>query len=219
MNLANLRDLDFDHIGGWPDGVKYAVCGLLFVLLLCVGGWWSISDRWSVLEQKQGQEETLRRDFHDKQLKVVNLERLKAQLGDMKDSLHQSLRRLPGRTQMPELLVAISQAALSAGLETQLFEPGPETVKDGFYAEKPIKLRMLGGYHQFGTFISAVAALPHVVILTMHDVSLKPAQSGAGAGGQLLLEGTVKTYRYVDEDEAEAAAAKTPNVPTAKAAR
>jgi type IV pilus assembly protein PilO len=107
--------------------------------------------------------------------------------------------------------VDISQTALSAGLETQLFQPGAESVKEGFYAEKPIALRMLGTYHQFGTFISGVAALPRVVILTMHNVSLKPVSTSSG---QLLLEGTVKTYRYVEDDESDSNAKKAPARPS-----
>ncbi|MFT3790673.1 MAG: type 4a pilus biogenesis protein PilO [Rudaea sp.] len=225
MNFSDLRNLDRNNPGAWPDGVKYTACGLLFALLLFVGWWWSISDQSGTLQQKQKQEIDLKKDFHDKQLKVVNLEKLKAQLDDMREILRQLLRQLPGKTEMPELLVDVSQAALSAGLETQLFEPGQETIKEGFYAEKPIALRMLGSYHQFGTFISNVASLPRVVILTMHDVSLKPTtQQAAGKGaaaapGQLTLEGTVKTYRYVDEDEAEAAAPKKPGAPAAKAGK
>jgi type IV pilus assembly protein PilO len=106
---------------------------------------------------------------------------------------------------MPELLTDISQTALAAGIDTELFQPGRETPKE-FYAEKPIKLRMVGTYHQFGTFISGVASLPRVVILTMHDVSLSPLKAAAkGAdpvpGGMLVLQGTVKTYRYLDDDE------------------
>lgn len=224
MKLSDLRNLDRNNVGGWPDGVKYTACTLLFGFLLFVGWWWSISDKSDTLAQKQKQEIDLRKDFHDKQLKVVNLEKLKTQLDDMREILRQLLRQLPGKTEMPELLDDVSRAALSAGLETQLFEPGPEAIQEGFYAEKPIKLRMLGTYHQFGSFISAVAALPRVVILTMHDVSLKPTQQAAGKAGpapvgQLTLEGTVKTYRYVDEDEAEAAAPKKPGAPTAPAAK
>ena len=57
---------------------------------------------------------------------------------------------------------------------------------------------MVGTYHQFGAFVSGVASLPRVVIMTMHDISLKPR----GEGDQtLVLEGTVKTYRYLDEEE------------------
>jgi len=115
------------------------------------------------------------------------------------------------------LLVNISQTALSAGLETQLFQPGPETVKEGFYAEKPITLKMLGTYHQFGNFISGVAALPRVVILTMHDVALKPLDPKAGAAGQLSLEGTVTTYRSVEEDETADKAPAKPGAPGAPA--
>jgi type IV pilus assembly protein PilO len=137
----------------------------------------------------------------------------------MKEMLRTMLRQLPSKTEMPDLLVDISQTALAAGIVVDLFQPGGEIVKE-FYAEKPIQLKMLGTYHQFGTFISGVASLPRVVILTMHDVSLKPAKAATGAGaataqalgagGQLLLEGTVKTYRYVDDEEAAAAEAAKP---------
>jgi len=99
---------------------------------------------------------------------------------------------------MADLLVDISQTALSSGLETQLFRPDAEVMKT-FYAEKPIALRMLGTYHQFGQFVSGVASLPRVVILTMHDISLKPAANDKG--GRLLLEGTARTYRYVEDEE------------------
>src|SRR5579885_3426139 len=109
----------------------------------------------------------------------------------MRDMLRQLLRQLPSKTEMPELLVDISQTALSSGIATELFKPGAEVIKEGFYAEKPIQLKMLGTYHQFGHFISGVAALPRVVILTMHDVSLKPTDAKSVSGGLLQLEGTV----------------------------
>src|SRR5678815_399625 len=119
----------------------------------------------------------------------------------MKEILRQMLRQLPSKTEMPDLLVDVSQTALSTGIDNQKFTPGAETVKE-FYAEKPIALRMVGTFHQFGSFVSGVASLPRVVILTMHDISLRPqASSDKNAAGLLLLEGTVKTYRYVDEAE------------------
>jgi type IV pilus assembly protein PilO len=116
------------------------------------------------------------------------------------------INQLPGKTEMPKLILEISQAALGAGITNELFQPGPEVMK-GFYAEKPIQLRMVGTYHEFGSFISKVASLPRVVILTMHDVSLRPTSDKGGkgktpvAGGTLTLEGTVKTYRYMDNEE------------------
>jgi type IV pilus assembly protein PilO len=205
MKLSDFRNLDFNNIGGWAQSVKLTFCALLFGLLV-LGGWWLwISGQQDDLQQRRGQETRLQKEFSEKQAKVVNLDALKQQLDEMRDMLRQLLRQLPSKTEMPELLVDISQTALSAGLHSDLFKPGAESIKEGFYAEKPIQLRMTGTYHQFGAFISGVAALPRVVILTMHDVSLKPI-----AGGQLSLEGTVRTYRYVEEDESEGAGAKKP---------
>lgn len=208
MKLSDFRNLDFNNIGGWAQSVKLTFCALVFGLIV-LGGWWFwISAQQDDLQTRQRQETQLKNEFADKQAKVVNLEELKQQLDEMREMLRQLLRQLPSKTEMPELLVDISQTALSAGLQTQLFKPGPELVKEGFYAEKPIELRMLGTYHQFGAFISGVAALPRVVILTMHDVSLKPVTGGAV--GELSLEGTVKTYRYVEEGESEGAGVKKP---------
>jgi type IV pilus assembly protein PilO len=210
----DLRNLDRNNVGGWPKSIKTFFALLIIFFILLAGWWFKIKAQQEELEQKQTQEESLKKDFVTKQAKVVNLPAYRKQLEDMKEMLRTMLRQLPSKTEMPDLLVDISQTALAAGIVVDLFQPGAEVVKE-FYAEKPIQLKMLGTYHQFGTFISGVASLPRVVILTMHDVSLRPAakavstgSSAAGAaGGQLTLEGTVKTYRYVDDDEAAAAQA------------
>src|SRR4029078_9204516 len=125
------------------------------------------------LRTQEVNEQSLFATFEQKQAKVANLEALKAQLEEMKEILRQMLRQLPSKTEMPDLLVDVSQTALSTGIDNQKFSPGAETVK-GFYAETRITLRMVGRYHQFGSFVSGVASLPRVVILTMHDISLKP---------------------------------------------
>lgn len=214
MKVSDFTNLDFRNAGGWPQGVKAVFCALVFSLLTLAGWYFVIREQQDDLDTRQGQEKQLKSEFHEKQSKVANLAELKQQLDDMRDILRQLLRQLPSKTEMAGLLVDISQTALSAGLETQLFQPGAESVKEGFYAEKPIALRMLGTYHQFGTFISGVADLPRVVILTMHNVSLKPVAKAAdgGADGQLMLEGTVKTYRYVEDDEVESSAHPKPPV-------
>jgi type IV pilus assembly protein PilO len=204
----DLRNLDRNNIGGWSKSVKFFFAGLIVVLILLAGWWFVIRGQQEELTSVEAKEVALKKEFADKQGKVVNLEAYRKQLADMEEMLQTMLRQLPSRTEMPDLLNNITQAALSAGIETQLFQPGAEAMKD-FYAEKPIQLKMLGTYHQFGTFISNVASLPRVVILTMHDVSLKPAPGASGqkpslaaaASGQLLLEGIVKTYRYLDDEE------------------
>jgi type IV pilus assembly protein PilO len=119
----------------------------------------------------------------------------------MQELLETMFRQLPSKTEMDKLLVDISQSALAAGIDVQLFEPLQEAQQD-FYAERPIAIRMLGNYHEFGSFVDAVAALPRVVILTMHNVSLRRADT-QDADGRLILEGQVKTYRYLDGSEVE----------------
>jgi type IV pilus assembly protein PilO len=203
--LDDLRGLDRNNIGGWPKSVKTFFTGLVFVVIVFIGWYVVISDQQDTLQSLAGREEALKNEFSDKQAKSVNLEALQQQLDEMKDMLRQLLRQLPSKTEMPELLVDVSQTALSAGLQQELFEPGTEVPKD-FYAEKPIQLKMIGTYHQFGAFISGVASLPRVVILTMHDVSLTPLNAPAkgsepGPNQLLVLQGTVKTYRYLDDSE------------------
>lgn len=205
--LDDIRNLDRNNVGGWPQSVKVFFTVLVFAVVLLVGWYFFVSSQQDSLTSLASKEESLKQEFSTKQAKAVNLEALQQQLDEMQDMLRQLLRQLPSKTEMPELLVDISQTALSAGLETELFQPGAETPKD-FYAERPITLRMTGTYHQFGTFISGVASLPRVVILTLHDVSLTPktaTKSGAPADGQLILQGTVKTYRYLDDEESAAA--------------
>lgn len=198
MKNFDLSNLDFNNAGAWPPPVKAFFCALLVVVILFLGWYLFVSDQQDQLESLRRTEEGLRLDFEKEQAKAVNLEPLKEQLAEMEAMLQQMLRQLPSRTEMPDLIVDISQTALAAGIQNELFEPQPEIRKE-FYAEKPIKLRMIGDYHQFGNFVSGVASLPRVVIMTMHDISLKPRDANAGSG--LLLEGTVKTYRYLDEEE------------------
>ncbi|MEZ5464768.1 MAG: type 4a pilus biogenesis protein PilO [Lysobacteraceae bacterium] len=201
MSSFDIRNPDFSNAGGWPTGVKL-VFALIIILLIIGGGWYFfISGKRTELQTLERKEGDLRAQFEAKQAKAVNLEPLRAQLQEMEVMLQQMLRQLPSKTEMPELIVDISQTALATGIQNDLFQPGPEVPKE-FYAEKPITLRMLGSYHQFGAFVSGVASLPRVVIMTMHDISLRPRDGDSiGANGQLVLEGTVKTYRYLDEEE------------------
>lgn len=210
MASFDLSKLDRNNYGSWPMPVKMAAAFLVLIVVAGIGWYFMIKPKQEQFTQDQAKEKELMRDFIDKQGRVVNLEEYKQQLADVEDLLRQMVRQLPSKTEMPDLLVDVSQTALSAGIDNELFEPGPE-VPQQFYAERPIQLRMVGTYHQFGAFVSGVAALPRVVILTMHDVSLKPVLATKGKdqipAGQLVLEGTVKTYRALDEDEIAAEAA------------
>jgi len=199
---VDLKSLDFNDIGNWPRNAKIVFCTLIALVIMFVAYMLLISGKREELDTLEGQEATLREQFSTEQARAVNLEPLKQQLAQMEQVLQQMLRQLPSKTEMPDLIIDISQTALSSGLTNQLFEPEQEQIKE-FYAEKPIKLKMVGSYHQFGAFVSGVASLPRVVILTMHDFNLKPADKTGGSirAGALELSGTVKTYRYLDESE------------------
>ena len=203
--LNELRDLDFNDIGSAPSSVRYLILGFLLVIILGIGYFLLIKDKIQQLEMVQGLENNLRAEFEQMQSKAANLEAYEAQLAEMQELLETMFRQLPSRTEMDKLLVDVSQTALGSGIDVQLFQPNAEAYHD-FYAERPISVRMLGDYHQFGEFVSGVASLPRVVILTMHDIALRKANErdiGVNAGdGRLILEGTVKTYRYIDEEEA-----------------
>lgn len=209
--INELRDLDFNDIGSAGASVRYVILGFLLIIILAIGYFLLIKDKTEQLEMVQGLENSLRAEFEQKQSKAANLEAYEAQLAEMQELLETMFRQLPSRTEMDKLLVDVSQTALGAGIDVQLFQPNAEAYHD-FYAERPISVRMLGDYHQFGEFVSGVASLPRVVILTMHDIALRRADErdiGANAGdGRLILEGTVKTYRYIDEDEAAERAAE-----------
>src|SRR6202007_957666 len=155
------------------------------------------------LQRREAEEQQLRTEFRDKHAKAVNLEVYKQQLKDIERSFGALLRQLPGKTEVPSLLVDISQTGLAAGLQEKLFQPEPEQKKD-FYAELPIKILFTGSYHQFGEFVSGIAALPRIV--TLHDIDIK--SDSKDAYDQLSLELTAKTYRYLDEEEIAASEAE-----------
>jgi type IV pilus assembly protein PilO len=202
-----LKDLSFNNTAAWPQQYKIGFCLLIGAFIIGLAWYFLVTDQRAELRNLEGQETTLRSEFETKQGRAANLEPLKQQLAQMEQQLQQMLRQLPSKTEMPDLIIDISQTALATGITNELFQPGPEVPKE-FYAEKPISLRMVGTYHQFGAFVSGVASLPRVVIMTMHNISLTPRNTGPngkiGPNSILQLAGTVKTYRYLDEEETAA---------------
>ncbi|MBW7930893.1 MAG: type 4a pilus biogenesis protein PilO [Gammaproteobacteria bacterium] len=200
--LQQLRQLDFNDIGRWPFVFHVFFVGIFFVFAACLGFYLLVwQQQIPLLEQAERKEVELREVFEAKQRKAANFTVYKAQLEEIERSFGTMLRQLPGQTEIPNLLVDISQTGLAAGLQEELFQP-LEEVRMDFYAEKPIKIRLRGSYHEFGRFVSDIAALPRIV--TLHDVDIAPADKDASAD-QLVLNVTAKTYRYLDELEGEAA--------------
>ena len=213
--VEQLQQLDFKDIGRWP--FLFRALGVLLVLvvvtLLLVWYFvWGENGNRPQLLKARAEQQQLWATFDQKQRKAANLEAYRQQLAEIERTFGAMLRQLPGKTEVPSLLVDISQTGLAAGLQERLFQPGSETKRD-FYAELPIKIQLTGGYHEFGRFVSGIAALPRIV--TLHDIEISRGQQrgsssrrGAPApSDSLTLNLTAKTYRYLDEDETAATAA------------
>ena len=197
MNLVEeLQSLDVNDVGRWPFVFRAAVIAIVFLVVLGLGVYWFIvKDKAPQLSRVQEEEQQLRLTFENKQRKAANYDAYKSQLAQIEQSFGTMLRQLPGETEIPSLIVDISQTGLAAGLQEKLFVPQAEIPKD-FYAEKPIKIRLTGGYHEIGNFVSGIAALPRIV--TLHDINI--TQEDASEFDNLSIEVTAQTYRYLDEE-------------------
>ena len=196
--LEQLRSLDTNDPGRWPLPFRVAAVVIAF-LFVAVGGtyWFVVKTDMQTLDRRKREEQELRATFEQKQRKAANFDAYREQLAEIERSFGTMLRQLPGKTEVPSLLVDISQTGLAAGLEEKLFQPTGEIQKD-FYAELPIKIQLTGSYHELGNFVSGIASLPRIV--TLHDITITRASQDVF--DELTLDVTAKTYRYLDEDSA-----------------
>lgn len=204
--IDQIRELDPNDPGRWPFAFRMGAIGLIFLIASVAMAYFLVyKPKKPQLDTARAEETRLLDTLGQKARKAANLDAYKAQLAEMEQSFGAMLRKLPNKTEVPNLLTDISQQGAGAGLEQRLFQPAQQIIKD-FYAELPIKMRLIGSYHAIGSFVSGIAALPRIV--TLHDFEITSAKD-RGAD-QLQLNVTAKTYRYLDEDE-QAAAAPPPN--------
>jgi type IV pilus assembly protein PilO len=196
MNLSDLNNFDINNIGTAPLIVKLVIVVVLATAIIGLGYYFDTKQQLVEYEKTQAKEAELKRTFETKVAKAANLEELKEQLDEMRRTFGTLLRQLPSETEIPAVIVDISQTALSSGLEVKLFKPGEELARE-FYAEKPIQLTLQGDYHQFGAFASEVAELPRIV--TLHNIDLTPG----GENGLMTMNALAKTYRYLNDDNEE----------------
>ena len=211
MNLSeiNLNDIDLREAGDWPWVGKIVLVVLVIAAVLGAGYYFFTSDRLEELDRVTREEQQLRQEFIEKQRVAANLESFRAQLKQMEAELEVMLRQLPTGTEMPDLLEDVSSTGKKNGLDFELFKPETEQPRD-FYAAKPITIKAQGTYHQFGAFVSGVAALSRIVTLenaTLASASGKAVKGSKKAGDaeSLSIQATLQTYRYMDEADAPAA--------------
>src|ERR1700738_4857562 len=196
--LDQLRTIDPRDVGRWPVAVRGFFVVLCFVVVEAVG-WYLVvwNDDRPLLQKAEADELDLRAQFESKQQRAANLDAYRAQIGEMERSFGVMCRQLPDKTEVPNLLVDISQTGLAAGLQEKLFQPGSEK-GNGFYAELPIRIKLVGTYHDFGNFVSGIAALPRIV--TLHDIQITPVDTSKGGYDNLSMDVTAKTYRYIEDE-------------------
>jgi len=199
MNDLKLDELTVDNLGDWPLPIKLIVAVALCAGVLTGSYFQFVEPQYVNLDKEEKTEETLKKEFANKQRKASNLENYKLQMIEMKESFGTMLRQLPNKAEIADLLVEVSQTGLASGLDFKSFEPKEELKKD-FYSEVPINIAVLGKYHEFGDFISGLASLPRIV--TIHNVNLERIKDKSSEEkGLLKLNAIAKTYRYLDEEE------------------
>ena len=190
----DFRFMNPNDPGSWPLIPKATILIGLFAAFLLAGWWFVWNDQLTELESKELEEQTLKQQFLDKKRQAVNLDLYIQQLAEIDRSFGALLKQLPDKSEIEALLIEVNQAGLGRGLQFELFKPGQEQVKD-FYAELPITVKINGGYHDFGAFAADIAKLPRIV--TLNNIAITSVKDG----GQLSLDATTKTFRYLDDEE------------------
>jgi type IV pilus assembly protein PilO len=194
MTLDELRRLNPRDIGTWPVLPKLGVLLLLIVVILGAGYMLDWSAQWDELNAARAKEDSLRNAFLDKKRQAINLDAYRKQLADIEQSFGAMLKQLPNRSEMEALLSDINQAGLGRGLQFELFKPASAEIMSDFYAELPIQIKVVGNYHDIGAFASDVSQLSRIV--TLNNLGLS-----ADKDGNLMMDATARTFRYLDEEE------------------
>ena len=208
MNIEDFNNIDFKNAGSLPVQVKLVIMLIVMVSLMLIGYWFLWKPILEELDGSQAKEQELRAVFLVKKKESIALPLYKQQMVDIEKTFGALLKQLPNKSEMDGLLTDINQAGLVKGLEFDLFKPGFEVIQ-GFYAEVPIAMRVVGTYENLGGFASDVAKLSRIV--TLSDINIiKLVPAGKDPREQkinrdkpiiLIMEVTAKTYRYLDPNE------------------
>ena len=191
LQEIDFADLDIQQIGVWPGSLKTILLVLVLILILALGYFFKIkemSQQHSVAAKK---ELKLLEQYEGKAFQAPNLDAYRQQMIELDETFGALLKQLPKDTEVPGLLEDITEVAYGSGLSMKSISLQPERASE-FYIELPIKIDVTGDYHDFGSFVSGVAALPRIV--TLHDYSITQTN---GALLNLVIE--AKTYRYKAE--------------------
>jgi type IV pilus assembly protein PilO len=212
MTLDDLKNIDINNVAGWPTPVKIVGILAIAAAILLLGYYFLIADKRTQYAAVQQKEQTLRQTYLDRKALAINLPAYRQQMEEMQQTFGTLLRQLPNKTEVPNLLVDITQAGLGRGLGFVLFKPERERPLE-FYAELPISIRVTGGYHQLGEFVSDISALPRIVTINNIDIGVDPKTR------VLTMSAVARTFRYLEPEEIEALKPKAKPKPRGKGGR
>ncbi len=201
FRIDDIKNSDINDPATWPVSLKMLLILIGAGAILFAGYWYIIKDQIGELETRERKEQQLKTTFLGKKKLAINLPAYKKQMEEIRQRFGLLLQQLPNRTEVPELLIDITQAGLGQGLKFNLFDPGNKGVRD-FYAVLPIKINANGTYHQYGEFISDLSTLSRIVTIGNVKITRK------GKGGGLNMVAVLNTYHYLDEDNIESATKK-----------
>jgi len=209
LNLNALVDefkrTNWQDPGTWHIAPQALVLLAILIAVPVAGFFADTQGQIEQLEAGRIQEEDLKKQYLAKKKQAINLDLHRQQLREIDTQFGALLRQLPNKSQMDALLVDINQAGLGRGLQFELFKPAANEAVSDFYAELPIQVKVLGTYHDMGAFASDVGQLSRIV--TLNNVAIN-----AGKDGNLMMDATARTFRYLDDEEIaaqrKAAAAK-----------
>lgn len=197
---SQFSGLNPNEPGQWPLLPKLASFLLAIVVVVILGWVALLSGQSDELQAERDKEPQLKSEYQAKVAQAVNLAELRKQRIQVEEYVKQLEKQLPGKADMDALLSDINQAGLGRGLDFELFRPGQVVVKD-YYAELPIAIRVTGRFHDIGAFTADIANLSRIV--TLHNMVVGSVVS-KDAQGNLYMDATARTYRYLDQTELDA---------------
>ena len=190
-----LHGFTIDHFWQYTSLKKITIMAGFYLCLTAMGYCLVAKPNLEQYNQLQANEVMLKREFELKQAKASILPTYRAQFKRMQTRFAHDLHQLPTQIEMPAVVDDISKIGIACGLTFDLIAPLPE-VSHPFYVELPIKIEVVGHYHQVTLFLSRIAQMSRIV--TVHDFVIVADSTSKQKGNfddRLTLKMTAKIYR------------------------
>jgi type IV pilus assembly protein PilO len=184
-------------ISDLPPKQQWAVAGVLcgaLVLIYYLQFWSGNAAR---IDQISGQVQTLRSEIVEMQAVAASLPELRDELLELEGNLAVLAHILPEEYETADLLRGVGTLAAQSNLDIRDLE-FQDPVPYEFYAESPIKLELVGSYHDLARFFDRIGKFSRIINVDEVDIS---ATDGANATVQASV--TAMTFIFLDDGTEE----------------